>query len=725
MIIPEDLNKAFKVYITERSGLYFKDHNLADLQTAIQERMKSKRVDSVPAYYTLLTISDNREDETRELINLLTIKHTYFFRNEPHFKALKENILPGIVERRAVPGEESDLGKPAIRIWSAGCSTGAEPYSIAMLLREIIPNMDDWDIQIIATDASTNALDTARRGRYRDTYLKNVDSEYLKKYFTLKSERGGHREYEVNDDIKGLVSFANHNLMEDQYPMNFDIILCRNVVIYFELKTTISVMDKICTSLNDDGYLFVGYSESLNYLSDKFKMESIGDAIVYRKSMVTAAPNISSVQSTETNLQMILEDVSKKEVEAKMEVEFQKISTFEKSYEELLVQATTCFHLKEYDKALVFIEEALSIDRTAADPHYLAAEVYMNQGEFDEDEIGEGVSINAFEKKTLARVKKDGYSCFHVKVNLDEECVLKSVRAFMVFRKLHEIGEVIKSYPNSEMIENEKFDLQFSCIFITREGSLLVKKKAMEVLEVSDVTIDDIPVDELWDKEGEQKAIAPIQEIEGAAPAHIEQLRKIRSVRVDIEQLDKMMNLVEELAINKLRLMDVGSRFPDADLKIIIEGLSRITDNLQTEVMEARLVPVAQIFDRFPRLVRDLARKQDKQIRIDIIGGDIELDRTVLDEIGDPLIHLIRNAVDHGVGTVEKRKALGKSVEGRIMLSAVREKGHILISVADDGDGMDIERIKNVALKRGVVSNDELASMNDEDIKMLVTRPGF
>ncbi len=169
----------------------------------------------------------------------------------------------------------------------------------------------------------------------------------------------------------------------------------------------------------------------------------------------------------------------------------------------------------------------------------------------------------------------------------------------------------------------------------------------------------------------------------------------------------------------------MGAKLPGADLKAIIEALSRLTDELQTEVMQARLVPVGQIFERFPRLVRDLAKKEAKRVRLDTVGSDIELDRTILDEIGDPLIHLLKNAVDHGIETHSERKKTSKPEEAKITLSATREKSHVFIEVADDGKGMSTGVIKKVALKLGLVKEEELAGMSKEQILLLTAHPGF
>ncbi|MDP6685330.1 MAG: Hpt domain-containing protein, partial [Candidatus Omnitrophota bacterium] len=273
-----------------------------------------------------------------------------------------------------------------------------------------------------------------------------------------------------------------------------------------------------------------------------------------------------------------------------------------------------------------------------------------------EEKVSAGLSLNKFEKKTLVRVKKEGYHCYYIKITLSKNCILKSVRAFMILRNLHTIGETIKSVPDSQSLEEEKFGQGFDFVFISKQSKTVVKKKAQEVLDVDKAEISEMKIPDSWDKEVVREEFLDTQSTREAPLAPGGHMRKIQSVRVDISRLDKLMNLVEELAISKLRLSEVSLKLADIDLKVILEAFNRITDDLQTEVMHARLVPVGQIFGRFPRLVRDLAKKEQKKIKLDIIGSDIELDRTVLDEIGDPMIHLLRNAIDHGVEKVQERK---------------------------------------------------------------------
>lgn len=341
---------------------------------------------------------------------------------------------------------------------------------------------------------------------------------------------------------------------------------------------------------------------------------------------------------------------------------------------------------------------------------------------FEESKINDEISLNEFEKKTLARADVDRFFCYHIKVTLEKNCVLKSVRAFMVFRNLHSIGEVIKSYPDSQSLEEEKFELGFGCIFITKEKKEAVVSKVMEVLDVEKVSIDVIKPEKEWIKGAD---ISPLNAFEESQSSPQEQSRKIQSVRVDISRLDKLINLVEELTINKLRLNVVSGLLKHNDLKNVVEQQGRLIDDLQLEVMRARLVPVEQIFDRFPRLIRDLVKKEGKKVDFEITGGDIELDRTVLDEIGDPLIHLLRNSVDHGIELPAERIKNGKPESGKIILSARREKDHVFIDVEDDGRGMDPEQIRKKAVSLGLISEEDSINLNNSEVFLLTAKQSF
>lgn len=382
MTFSEELKKRFKDFITQRSGLYFKDHDLKGLEEAVALRMKACSLDSTPAYYDYLTASEKTEDEFRELLNILTINHTYFFRNEPHFKALKETVLSEIIQKKRKDQQMGTIDKPTIRIWSTGCSTGEEPYSIAMVLRDVIKDLDEWDIEIFATDASINALQKAREGIYGKNSMRLIDNEHRDKYFRQKVDSRHNVKYAISDVIKKMVNFSFFNLMDDVFPFGFDIILCRNIVIYFEFETTLKVMNKIYSSLNDNGYLFIGYSENLQFMPRQFKMHTSNDAIFYRKVIPKASPLVAAPEPAKEVVEQALEEISKAEVEAERVIEAEYNVASSGKIKSLLIKITKFLHLKEYDRALALIEEAHKIDKNAVEPYYLEAEIYANQGRF-------------------------------------------------------------------------------------------------------------------------------------------------------------------------------------------------------------------------------------------------------------------------------------------------------------------------------------------------------
>ncbi len=380
MVFPEELKNQFKTYIADRCGLYFRDHDLRGLEAGVSQRMKACGFDSFHAYYVHLTASREKEGEFRELLNLLTITHTYFFRNEPQFLAFREKVLVPLVDRKNQEGlKVSGADKPSLRIWSAGCSTGEEPYTIAMILRETIPRPEDWNIEILATDASNDALDTALRGVYAANSMRLVEEPYRSKYFSKVSPSGKSPEWRISDDIKRMVRFGFLNLVAEPYPADLDVIFCRNVTIYFETKTTIGIMDRFFESLSDPGYLFLGYSESLQFLTERFRMESWRDGIYYRKvtgrveamrpplSLGTEAPEVEEYIK-EMPLPVFDAILENRRLEVLSPGEFESIRR----------QIIRFICLKEYSKAAVLIEKVSAEGDKMVDIHYLAADIDVN-----------------------------------------------------------------------------------------------------------------------------------------------------------------------------------------------------------------------------------------------------------------------------------------------------------------------------------------------------------
>ena len=385
VVFPEEMRQRFKSFVNSRTGLYFKDYDFKDLDGVIAERMSSCGFDAVLTYYAYLTSSEKKDDELRELLNRLTINHTYFFRNEPQFKVLKEKILPEIVERKSTEKRAQSADKPIIRIWSAGCSTGEEPYTIAMIVKDVIPDTENWDIQILATDASTDVLEKARKGVYNVNSMRLVDKNYLNRYFTESPKAGNDERYKLKDEIKKMVNLSFFNLMDDDYPRLFDVIFCRNVTIYFDLETTVRVMNKMEQALDSDGYLFIGYSETLQFISDKFKMIDFEDAIFYKKSKAAEKVKrfVPPPMPVPVKIDKILEEISRAQFEAE-DKEKVKPKAHSPEFEELIIQAIKAAHAKSYQDAFSLIEEAHVLEKDALEPDYIAAEIYANQSRFDQ-----------------------------------------------------------------------------------------------------------------------------------------------------------------------------------------------------------------------------------------------------------------------------------------------------------------------------------------------------
>lgn len=319
-----------------------------------------------------------------------------------------------------------------------------------------------------------------------------------------------------------------------------------------------------------------------------------------------------------------------------------------------------------------------------------------------------------------------------LRITLDKDCVLKSVRVFMIFKKLAQMGRVITSRPSVEDLEDEKFDRSFEVLFETQEGTEAVRRALLTIAEVFEVDV--LPPDgvealaveeeagEAYEEEVEKAETAearPFDASGAAAPV------RTQSVRVNISRLDNLMNLIGELVINRTRLQEIASSLKNPDLKEALAQMARLTADLQDEVMKTRMVPVEHIFNRFPRMVRDLAKSRGKDLDFVIEGKDIELDRTILDEISDPLMHLLRNAVDHGIDSPEEREAKGKPPRGSIKLVARRDRNYVSIEVSDDGQGVDAQKIFDIAERRGLIAPEDRKTLGAEDVLRYLAMPGF
>ncbi len=349
------------------------------------------------------------------------------------------------------------------------------------------------------------------------------------------------------------------------------------------------------------------------------------------------------------------------------------------------------------------------------------------------------LELNDTDIAVVQAAQAQGMTSYDIRVSLREGCVLKSARVYMVMTVLDDLGEVIKTVPPAEELEQEKFDLSFELLLVSDHELEVVRKRLMDISEVDQVEIS--PCDETEKSEGApaapaQAAPAVTAGVAAKAPAAAKapehptggtekKLKSGQSVRVDIDKLDSLLNLVGELVINKTRLEQIGITHRLPDLVETIEQMDRVTTDLQSVVMKVRMVPVGQVFNRFPRMVRDLARELNKEINFIIEGEETELDRTVIDEIGDPLVHLLRNSIDHGVEHADDRKAQGKDPVGEVRLVARHEGNNVLIEVGDNGKGIDPEVIRKKAIEKGMITAQEAEKMDVNDIVRLIFLPGF
>lgn len=362
--------------------------------------------------------------------------------------------------------------------------------------------------------------------------------------------------------------------------------------------------------------------------------------------------------------------------------------------------------------------------------------------------------INAIKDAEEKKMKIYGFTVF-----IQESCILKAARAFLVFKAIEELGEIIISEPSTQDIEDEKFDFDFSLYVVSEENYDKIEAAIMSVSEIDRAVGERINIEEILEGESEAKQgegekekeqeqeqpsseetkpaaaaeAAPAQTSQNtaSAPAKKSQANKPvvnRTVRVDIEKLDVLMNLVSELIIAKNSIVSysaAGQLGNNSNFNEQIEYLESVTTNLHESVMKVRMVPIESITTKFPRMIRDLSKKLNKKMELYMSGEDTELDRTVVDEIGDPLMHMLRNSADHGLESTEERVARGKNPVGSIFLDAYQDGNNVVIEVKDDGNGIDVEAVKKKAIERGTITPEQGETMSSKEIIDLLFLPSF
>ena len=371
--------------------------------------------------------------------------------------------------------------------------------------------------------------------------------------------------------------------------------------------------------------------------------------------------------------------------------------------------------------------------------------------------------LNVYEQNVINKALEMNINAYKITVFLNKGCVLKSARAFIVFQTLERYCEIIKSVPHVEDIEDEKFDFEFTVAVVSKESEDFLKQELNSISEVIKVTISALeakPIEENKVQEVVEQTVViqieqPVaeeikQEIVNKKPEideddsieiDEENIEKVsedskgtqaskasktgKTVRVDIDRLDVLMNLVSELIIIKTRLEGLEGVQRTQNYNEAVEYLERITTSLHDAVMKVRMVPVEMVFNRFPRMIRDLSREIGKEINLIMSGEETELDRTVIDEIGDPLIHLLRNSIDHGIESPDKRKEQGKDSAGTINLRAYQEGNNVVIEVDDDGSGINLEKVKKKILERGMSTKETINTLTKNEIIDYLFKPSF
>jgi two-component system chemotaxis sensor kinase CheA len=361
------------------------------------------------------------------------------------------------------------------------------------------------------------------------------------------------------------------------------------------------------------------------------------------------------------------------------------------------------------------------------------------------------IKLNDTEKMLIEKASGEGLKIYGVTVYVEEQCVLKAARAFLVFKALEKHGEIIVSNPSAQDIEDERFELTFSLIIISEASKDEIIAAVKSVSEIEEAFCSEYsataaaapaapaaaPEKKAETKPAEVKAEtkpapAPTKPAAsggkpaagGSKPAAKPVVN--RTVRVDIEKLDSLMNLVSELIIAKNSLIaataesGVGGAVNEQ-----IEYLESVTTNLHESVMKVRMVPIESVVAKFPRMIRDLSKKLDKKMELYMTGEDTELDRTVVDEIGDPLMHMLRNSADHGLEPNDVRVANGKPEVGSIFLDAYQDGNNVVIAVKDDGGGIDVDAVRNKAVERGTITPDQAETMSEKEVIDLLFLPSF
>ena len=370
---------------------------------------------------------------------------------------------------------------------------------------------------------------------------------------------------------------------------------------------------------------------------------------------------------------------------------------------EIINQLFTAFDLLE-----ILLEESLEHGEAKTDTREIREQLKSWLGQ-EASSVQPSFALGELDKEEIRQASQQGQQAWNIRVVLRSNVLMKSARAYTVIQALARIGTIVQTSPPMADLEEERFGNEFSILLLSKAAAEDIKSIFDKISEIDHVAIAELDM---------AAAKAPAQSQVTATSRRTEHF-----VRVETDRLDKLLNLVGELVISRTQVLERGSMLDDNTARSAIVQLDRVTTELQYAAMSLRMVPIRQVFDRFPRMVRDLAQAGGKQVQLKITGQETELDRSLVNDLGEPLVHLLRNAVDHGLESPEERLAAGKSEVGTISIAARHEGSHVVIEISDDGRGMDVDRIRQKAIEKGLITPE--ANLSPRELLDLIFQPGF
>ncbi len=494
--LTQDEFEVFQNFIMENSGIFFDDSKIDSLRRALLARTTSMNLRNYNEYYKFLKFNPRGEEEFKELLNLVTISETYFFRDAKHLETLRKYILPKLLEEKRL------IGDRGIRIWSAGCATGEEPYSIAVILTEELQNIKDWDIEIFASDVSTNALKIAQSGIYTKWSLRSTDRSYIKKYFTLENE---HHRYRLNDEIKRMVKFEYFNLIKEPFPLSkmgnyWDIIFCKNVTIYFKRDSTKRVIHDFFNSLRDGGILFVGLAESLYQISNEFQLVEMGGSFIYKKEKEEIIKPPYLLPSYPKRKIDVFSPFSSTQMKRRTIVERQtSIEQPEKPKEkedvlELYKKAEYYFEENQFDRALLELMKIVKTVDNHPETHLMIADIYANDKRYDaaEEECRKAIAINSILTSAhfllgvvLHKQDKIEEAISELKktIFLEPNLSMAHINLAKIYHEMHAYKKALKSYYVALKILEETASVKDGSKGIPRDELIKICQEEIEKIK--------------------------------------------------------------------------------------------------------------------------------------------------------------------------------------------------------------------------------------------------